>query len=133
MMKKLILFLFVVFITHVFQAQETTVTGKVTSTSDGEPLPGVSIISKGTLNGTQTDFDVNYTITVKETATLVFSYIGFKTTEVRVAGQTTINVTLNDDVAELDGVVLVGYGSLARKAVTSAVASVNTEDLIKGI
>ena len=132
MMKKLILSFFLVFITHLFQAQETTVTGKVTSTADGEALPGVSIISKGTLKGTQTDFDGNYNITVEETATLVFSYIGFKTKEIRVDNQTTINVSLDDDIAELDEVVLVGYGSLARKAVTSAVASVNTEDFNKG-
>jgi len=131
-MKKPFLFLLLVFMAHVLQAQEITVTGKVTSATDGESLPGVSIVSKGTLKGTQTDFDGNFTITVDGKATLVFSYIGFKTTEIPVANQTNINVALSNDVSQLDEVVLVGYGSLARKAVTSAVASVNTEDFNKG-
>ena len=131
-MKKPFLFLLLVFMAHVLQAQEITVTGKVTSATDGESLPGVSIVSKGTLKGTQTDFDGNFTITVDGKATLVFSYIGFKTTEISVANQTNINVALSNDVSQLDEVVLVGYGSLARKAVTSAVASVNTEDFNKG-
>ena len=132
MLKKPILFLFLVLMVQAVSAQQKTVTGTVTVAIDGEPLPGVSILSKGTLNGTQTDFDGNYTISVDEAATLVFSYIGFKTKEVSVAGQTTVDVALDEDVAQLDEVVLVGYGTLARKAVTSSVASVSAEDFNKG-
>ena len=132
MIKKPLLCLILVFLVQAVFAQEKTVTGTVTSAADGNPLPGVSIVAKGTLNGTQTDFDGNYTITVDEAATLVFSYIGFKTTEIPAAGQVTIDVALEEDVALLDEVVLVGYGTLARKAVTSSVASVNAEDFNKG-
>ena len=132
MMKKPILFLLLAFVVQALSAQEKTVTGTVTAAVDGEPLPGVSILAKGTLNGTQSDFDGNFSITVDETATLVFSSIGFKTSEIAVAGQTTIDVAMDEDVAQLDEVVLVGYGSLARKAITSSVASVNAEDFNKG-
>ncbi len=132
MIKKPLLCLILVFLVQAAFAQEKTVTGTVTSAADGNPLPGVSIVAKGTLNGTQTDFDGNYAITVDEAATLVFSYIGFKTTEIPAAGQVTIDVALEEDVALLDEVVLVGYGTLARKAVTSSVASVNAEDFNKG-
>lgn len=107
MMKKPILFLLLSLLVQTLSAQEKTVTGTVTAAVDGEPLPGVSILAKGTLNGAQSDFDGNFSITVDETATLVFSSIGFKTTEIAVAGQTAIDVAMNEDVAQLDEVVLV--------------------------
>jgi len=85
-------------------AQETTVSGNVSD--DVGPLPGVNIVEKGTTNGVTTDFDGNYTITVSSDATLVFSYIGYKTQEIPVGGQSTINVTLEEDSAKLDEVVV---------------------------
>ena len=111
------------------QAQE--VSGTI-SDSQG-PLPGANVVEKGTTNGTQTDFDGNYTITVSEGATLVFSYIGYKATEVEVAGQTTINATLEEDAQALDEVVIVGYGSQVKKEITSAVTSVSVEDFNQGV
>lgn len=130
-MKKPILFLILGLLMHTLSAQETTVTGNVT-TANGEPLPGVSVLAKGTLNGTQTDFDGNYSLTVDDNTTLVFTYIGFKTQEIAVQGQQTIDVVLAEDIAQLDEVVLVGYGSQARKAITSSVASVSAEDFNNG-
>jgi len=108
------------------QAQE--VTGIISDTSG--PLPGASVVEKGTTNGTQTDFDGNYTITVGDDATLVISYIGFKTTETAVNGQSTINVTLEVDASQLDEVVVTGYGTQAKKDLTGAVAVIDTDELL---
>lgn len=105
-----------------------TVTGTVTDQSG--PLPGASVLVKGTTTGTQTDFDGNYTLNnVDDSAVLVFSYIGFKTVEVPVNGQSTINVTLEEDAAALDEVVVTGYGSQSKRDVTGSVSTVDVEQL----
>ncbi len=106
-----------------------TVTGKVT---DGVgPLPGANVLVKGTTNGTQTDFDGNYTINgVAGDATLVFSYLGFKTMEVAVNGQSTINASLEEDAAALEEVVVTGYGTQSKRDVTGAVTTVDAEQLL---
>ena len=111
------------------QAQE--VTGTVSDASG--PLPGASVIEKGTTNGTQTDFDGNYTIEIGSDATLVVSYIGYKTIEVPVNGQSTINFTLEEDAQALEEVVIIGYGTTTVKDATGAVASVSSEDFNGGI
>ena len=108
------------------QAQE--VSGTV-SDANG-PLPGASVLVKGTTNGTQTDFDGNYTISnVGNGATLVFSYIGYKTTEVAVGGNSTINITLEEDSQALEEVVVIGYGSTTKKDATGAIDAVSADDL----
>ncbi|WP_108422627.1 SusC/RagA family TonB-linked outer membrane protein [Flagellimonas amoyensis] len=109
-----------------------TVSGTV---SDGNgPLPGASVLVKGTTNGTQTDFDGNYTLNnIDGSATLVFSYIGYKTVERAVNGQSTINVTLEEDAQALDEVVIIGYGQTTIKDATGAVAAVTSEDFNKGV
>ncbi|MEH6511870.1 MAG: TonB-dependent receptor [Maribacter arcticus] len=107
---------------------QTTVTGTV---SDGMgPLPGASVLVKGTTNGTQTDFDGNFTIDTPSDATLVISYIGFKTVEVAVNNQTTINVTLQEDASALDEVVVTGYGTQIKKDLTGAVSVVDVDELL---
>lgn len=109
-----------------------TVTGTVTS--DDGSLPGVSILIKGTTNGTETDFDGNYTIdNVSSDAVLVFSFVGYTTKEVPVNGQSTINVKLEEDAQALDEVVIVGYGSNVKKEITTAVTSVGEEEFNKGV
>ncbi len=111
------------------QAQE--VSGTVSDASG--PLPGASVVVKGTTNGTQTDFDGNYTlIDIGEDAILEISYIGFMGQEVPVNGQTTIDVTLEEDTQALEEVVVVGYGSQQKKEITTAVTSVNSEDFNQG-
>tara|TARA_R110002050_G_scaffold204522_2_gene340055 strand:- start:55431 stop:58409 length:2979 start_codon:yes stop_codon:yes gene_type:complete len=111
------------------QAQE--VSGTVSDASG--PLPGASVLVKGTTNGTQTDFDGNYTISnVDSGAILVFSYIGYKATEVAVGGKTSINVTLEEDAQALEEVVIVGYGSTTKKEITSAVTQISEEDFNQG-
>ncbi len=109
-------------------ANAQTVTGTVSD--DVGPLPGASIVVKGTTNGTQSDFDGNYTIDVDSGATLVFSYIGFKTQEISVEGQSSVNVTLEEDASKLDEVVVTGYGTQAKKDLTGAVTVVDTDELL---
>ncbi|MDT7829205.1 SusC/RagA family TonB-linked outer membrane protein [Pricia sp. S334] len=112
------------------QAQE--VSGTV-SDSMG-PLPGASVVVKGTTQGAQTDFDGNYTLSdVPADATLVFSYIGYATQEVPVNGQSTIDVTLQEDAQALDEVVIIGYGQTTVKDATGAVAVVTAEDFNQGV
>lgn len=100
-------------------AQSGSVSGTVIDT-DGQALPGVSVIVKGTSTGTSTDFDGKYEIKAESTATLIFSYVGFTTKEVKVNGKTTINVTLSSGVA-LDEVVVVGSRNPKRTSVDTAV------------
>ncbi len=115
-----------------FVVQAQTVSGTV-SDANG-PLPGASVVVKGTTNGTQTDFDGNYTLNdVAADAVLVFSYIGFSAQEVAVNGQTTINVTLEENASELDEVVVVGYGTQNRRTTVGAVESVKAEEFNKGV
>jgi len=112
------------------KALQSSVSGTVTDDT-GAPLPGASIVEKGTTNGTQTDFDGNYTINVADGATLVISYIGYATQEIPVNGQSTIDVTLAEDASQLDEVVLVGYGTQSRVSVTNAISSVTSEELVE--
>ncbi|WP_394749441.1 SusC/RagA family TonB-linked outer membrane protein [Spongiimicrobium salis] len=109
---------------------QSTITGTVTD-EDGSPLPGASVLVKGTTNGTQTDFDGNYTITADANATLVFSYIGYASQEIAVDGRTTINVQMATDASELDEVVVLGYSTQTRGDLTGSVASVDVSEANK--
>ena len=109
-------------------AQEITVTGTV-SDANG-PLPGVTILVKGTSNGTASDFDGKYALSAVPTnAVLQFSYVGFTTQEVNVEGRSTINVTLSEDAQSLDAIVVVGYGTQRKEAVTGSVASIQGAEI----
>ncbi len=107
---------------------QSTVTGVVVDEFD-VPLPGVSVVEKGSSKGVVTDFDGNYSIDVPADAMLVFSYLGMKTKEERVAGQTTINVAMAPDVMGLDEIVVVGYGVSKKSDLTGAVANVDVNKL----
>lgn len=107
-----------------------TVSGTVTSAATGEGLPGVSILFKGSTEGTNTDSDGRYTLRLPASeGTLVFSYVGFKTAEVIVNGQTEINAALEPDIAALDEVVVIGYGTQERRDVTGAISSVSAKEI----
>jgi TonB-dependent starch-binding outer membrane protein SusC len=111
-------------------AQVTTVSGTVTSSDDGSPLPGVTVITKGSGNGTSTDAEGKFTLNVTEAnAILVFSFIGYATQEVEVASRTNIDVALLIDIKELTEVVVIGYGEVKKSNVTGAIVSVKGEDL----
>ncbi|WP_345192481.1 TonB-dependent receptor [Algibacter agarivorans] len=112
------------------QAQER-ISGVVNDVG-GMPLPGVSVVQKGTTRGASTDFDGNYSLelTLGE-KTLVFSYLGFKTVEIPVDGRTTIDVSLEEDIAALDEVVIIGYGTQKKESVVAAITQVKGEDLME--
>lgn len=98
------------------------------------PLPGVNVLVKGTSNGAQTDFDGNYSLSdVDPNATIVFSYVGFVTSEVSVNGQTTINFVMQEDTEALEEVVIIGYGSTTVKDATGAVTAVTSDDFNQGV
>jgi TonB-linked SusC/RagA family outer membrane protein len=130
-MKKLSIFLLLIFsVTMLFAQQDIVVSGQVTDESN-LGLPGVTILEKGTQRGTITDVDGNYVLEVPEDATLVFSFIGFQSQEVSVDGRTTINIQLKEAVVDLDEVVVVGYGTLTVKDLTSSITTVKPEELVK--
>ena len=108
---------------------QNKVTGTVVDAT-GEPVIGASVIVKGTTNGTVTDFNGNFTINnVPANGSLEISYIGFKTQQVAVAGKTSVSVTMQEDNALLDEVVVVGYGVQRKSDVTGALTRVNEEQL----
>lgn len=108
--------------------QISNVSGKVTD-PDGEPIPGVNVVQKGTTNGISTDFDGNYTINLIEgSRTLIFSYIGFDTKEVKV-NSSSLSVVLKQDTQSLDEVVIIGYAKVSREKVLGALSTVKSEKL----
>ena len=128
-MKKVLLLGLLMFTTLAMSAQNV-VKGVVTAGDDGLPMVGVSVFEKGTLNGVITDPDGNYSIKVQNNkSVLVFSSVGFKTTEVPVAGKTVIDVTLDVDSQLIDEVVVMGYSSKTRGEITSAVTTVSADKL----
>ncbi|WP_066219993.1 SusC/RagA family TonB-linked outer membrane protein [Formosa haliotis] len=114
--------------------QNLTVTGTVISKDDGMPAAGVTILLKGAQGvGTVTDFDGNYSIEVPSSSSvLVFSSIGFGTQEINVAGRSTVNVSLETNMSELDEVVVVGFGTQKKATLTGSVVQVKGDDMIKG-
>jgi TonB-linked SusC/RagA family outer membrane protein len=105
---------------------DVTITGTVTDVS-GEPIPGVTVSLPGTTVGTATDLDGRYSLTVPEGSTLVFSFIGFETQNVAVGDRSLIDVVLTEDMASLEEVVVVGYGTQRRGDVTGSVVKADIE------
>jgi TonB-dependent starch-binding outer membrane protein SusC len=110
------------------QDAKVTVKGKVTDPTDGNSLPGVSIIEKGTINGASTDVDGDYSVKISPNATLVFSYVGYKTQEIIVGSRTNVDVSLIQDTEQLTDVVVIGYGTQEKKDITGSIASINNKD-----
>jgi len=128
----LIAFLMLFCATAVF-GQSKAITGNVTD-SKGEPLPGVSIAVKGASQGTVTDANGAYNLTVPdENAVLVFSYVGFITQEIKVGNLKNINVKLNEDTQRLNEVVVIGYGTQKKGEVSSSISTVKSENFLQGI
>jgi iron complex outermembrane receptor protein len=132
-MKRRLLYLLCLLVTVTGLAQTKVVTGKVTSTDEGTGLPGVNIVEKGTQNGTITDGNGNFSINVGESATLVFSFVGYTTQEVPVQSQTSVNISLNPDVTTLTELVVIGYGQQEKKDVTGSLAVVGAKDFNRGV
>lgn len=127
-MQSLLLVMFLLSSTLAFA--QNKVTGTVTDKT-GAPLPGVNVLEKGTTNGSITDVDGKYSINVEKGKTLMFSYIGFTTREV-VVNQNVIDIALQEDLQALDEVVVIGYGSMTRKDVTSSITTVKADKLNVG-
>jgi hypothetical protein len=109
-------------------AQERVVTGTVADET-GTGMPGVNVLVKGTPQGTVTDAQGGFSISAAPEATLVFTFVGYKTTEVAVGDRTTINVAMEVDLTSLDEVVVTGYGVDKRREIAGALSIVKTKDL----
>ena len=112
--------------------QDLTITGTVTSSGDGDNLPGVNVVIKGTTQGTTTDADGKFTIKVPDASTtLVFSFIGYTSQEVIVGTQTVVTVALAADIQQLNEVVVVGYGTQQKITLTGAVSNIKGDEMLR--
>ncbi|WP_108424487.1 SusC/RagA family TonB-linked outer membrane protein [Flagellimonas amoyensis] len=126
---KIVILICSFFFSNMIIAQEILVSG-IVSGADGAILPGANILEKGTLNGTQSDFEGKYSLNItNEDAVLIVSFLGFVTIEEAVDSRTEINFTLQEAAESLDQVVVVGYGTQKRQSVTGSVATVDSEEL----
>jgi iron complex outermembrane receptor protein len=119
-------------VSTISNAQIISLSGSVTDSSTGEPLPGVTVVEKGTANGTITNFDGNYTLKVEKGVSVQFSYVGYKMYEQIVGESSTLDVALQEDLAQLDEIVVIGYGQVKKSDATGSVTAVSSEDFNKG-
>ncbi len=125
------LFLLLLLPTTTFAQQ--VLTGTVIDATTQQPIPGANVLVQDTSNGTTTDFDGNYTLNnVADDAVLVFSYLGFKTQTISYSGQNALDVSLEEDAAELDAVVVVGYGTVKKEDATGSVSVITPKEFNKG-
>lgn len=131
MNKRILLFFCLIgLIGNVAFAQSREVSGKVTAAADGFGIPGANVVVKGTTQGTITDIDGSYRVTIPEGYnTIVFSFIGYSNKEVNIDGQSVIDVQLDEDIKQLSEVVVVGYGEQDRKTLTSSIVSVDAKSI----
>lgn len=128
-MKSYWLTLVLIAISFVSAYAQSQINGVVVSSTDGQPLPGVTVVVKGTTNGTITGMDGDYSIKAPADAVLQYSFIGFTSQEQEVAGRTTINVTLEEESAMLEDLVVIGYGVQKKSVVTASIAKVSADDM----
>ncbi|WP_435654583.1 SusC/RagA family TonB-linked outer membrane protein [Cellulophaga baltica] len=131
MNKRFYKFFLIMLFVPLWAISQEQISGLVTDQTTGDPLPGVSIILKGTTKGVSTDFDGNYTISANQNDILQFSYIGYKSIEEKIAG-TTLNVSLETDTQLLEEVVLIGYGSAKKEDLTGSVDVLSSKDFNQG-
>ncbi len=112
-------------------AQQQTVSGVITSSEDGELLPGVNILERGTVNGTVTDVNGKFQLNAGGNAVLIVSMIGFVTEEIEVANRSVIDISLTPDITRLQEIVVIGYGESSKKSISSSIVSVDGEDLTR--
>ena len=127
--KRLVIGLLTLLMPIIVLAQDITVQGTVTDEA-GETLIGATVQQKGTSNGTVTDFDGNFTLTVPTNAILSVSYIGYTPKEIAVNGQTNLTIVLSNDDQMLNEVVVIGYGTMDKKELTSAISHVSEKDFL---
>ena len=118
--------------TLTINGQQGTITGSVTDSNSNDPLPGVNVIVKNTTNGTNTDFNGNFSVdNVKPGDILVFSYIGYKTYEYSVGDSFNVSISLDEDIEALEQVVVLGYVSQKASNISGAVSTVGGDDVEK--
>lgn len=129
MKMKVLMIVFMLFTgSFLLSAQEKTVSGVVTSAEDGLPLPGVTVLIKGTSDGTSTDFDGKFSLNVAgPDAVLIFTFIGFETQEIPVGNQSKIDIVMKESASQLEELVVIGYGTTTEKELTGAVSVVKAE------
>lgn len=112
-------------------SQQLTLTGTVKDASNGDPMPGVNIVIKGTITGTLSDIEGRYTLPVSNpgSAIMVFSFVGYKTVEIPLGNRTTLDVALDPDITGLDEVVVIGYGTVQKKDLTGSVGQVSASTI----
>jgi iron complex outermembrane receptor protein len=113
-------------------AQKAVLTGKVTDRSTGEALPGVTVVVKGTTNGTLSDMDGNFRIEPERGQTIQFSFVGYVSQEIVFQGQTNVSIQLAVSTEELSEVVVIGYGQVKKEDATGSVVAVSSKDFNKG-
>ena len=126
-MKKYLLISFLLLFAQATFGQTKTISGTVKNKVDGIPIPGVNVLIKGTTKGSTTNFDGNYSIAVASGETLIFSYIGYETVQIKIEGQQLVNVDLAESASKLDEIVVVGFASQKKANLTGAVAKVDVE------
>lgn len=109
--------------------QGRIISGKITDSSDGTELIGVTILIKGTTTGTSTDINGNFSLNAKDSDVLVISYVGYRNFEIPVGNQTEISIKLETELSELEEVVVVGYGTLQKREITGSISKIGGEDL----
>lgn len=129
MNKYILIQIFLFFFVFKSFAQER-ISGKVTSASDNQSIPGVNVVVKGTSSGTITDIDGNYSLQVTD-GVLIFSYVGYESQEISINNRSIINVSMNPEVDLLDEVVVVAYGEVRKRDLTGSVSSIKSADLAK--
>lgn len=129
-MKRLTVLLIIICATINMYAQNVTTSGTILSKQDGLPLPGVTVLQKGTSNGTITDLDGRYSLSVTENSVITVSYVGFKTYEYTATASTNnVNINLEEDNVQIGDVVVIGYGTQKRSVVTAAIAGINADEI----
>ncbi|WP_298553319.1 TonB-dependent receptor [uncultured Algibacter sp.] len=131
-MKQLVLILISALCLSFTATSQNMVSGTITD-EQGQPIPGVNVLEKNTSNGFVSDFDGNYTMSIGDNSILVFSYIGFKTQEVAVGNRNTVNIIMVTDNAQLDEVVVIGYGAVKRDKIATSMASVDGDEIAKQV
>ncbi len=125
---KVLLFMSAIIISTTGYSQVKTISGKVTDAGNGEMLPGVSVVVKGTTKGTATNFDGDYKIDVEANQTLIFSFIGYTSQEIVVGSENVLNVKLALSVESLEEVVVIGYGQVKKEDATGSVTAISSDD-----
>ncbi|OPZ01948.1 MAG: TonB-dependent Receptor Plug Domain protein [Bacteroidetes bacterium ADurb.BinA395] len=131
--KNILLLMFCLIGMNIIHAQQLSIQGVIIDKKTGEPLIGASVLEKGTTNGTITNYDGNFSITVSKGATLVFSYIGYNEKEITVQNQNFLRIELEESTKLLDEIVVVGYGTQKAKDLTAPISTVKGTDLSKQI